>query len=72
MRGHSNYKNEIFFKGVWYVIKNKIRELEKEIRNTKSYKRKKDLYKHLKRLLKVQNYDTKNVVKKTKNYNENK
>jgi len=63
MRGHSNYKNGIFLKGVWYVVKNKIRELEKEIRNTKSYKRKKDLYRHLKRLLKIENNATKNDQK---------
>lgn len=54
MRGHSKNKNAIFEKGVWYVNKNKMRELEKEIRNTKSWKRKRDLYKHLRRLQKAE------------------
>ena len=48
MRGHSKNKNAIFEKGVWYVNKNKMRELEKEIRNTKSWKRKRDLYNNTK------------------------
>jgi len=47
-------------------LKNKIRELEKEIRQTRSFKRKRDLYKHLKRLLKAQKYGAKNCEKKQK------
>lgn len=66
MRGHSKNKNAIFEKGVWYVNKNKMRELEKEIRNTKSWKRKRDLYKHLKRLQKAEYYATKNDKKQCK------
>lgn len=41
-------------RGCGIVNKNKMRELEKEIRNTKSWKRKRDLYKHLKRLQKAE------------------
>ena len=47
-------------------MKNKIRELEKEIRKTRSPYRKRDLYKHLKRLLKAENYSTK-ISKKIQN-----
>lgn len=54
----------------------RIRELQKEIAKTKSWKRKKDLYRHLKRLLKTENSIqnntkiNKNRQNKTKKYKE--
>lgn len=45
------------------MLKNKIRELEKEIRQTRSIYRKIDLNKRLKRLLKAQKYGAKNYKK---------
>ena len=55
-----------FLKKGCIFLKNKIRELEKEIRKTRSPYRKRDLYKHLKRLLKAENYSTK-ISKKIQN-----
>ena len=63
-----------FLKKGCSCVKNKIRELEKEIRQTRSIKRKRDLYKHLKRLLKAQKYGAKNDkinTKKIKNLQRN-
>ena len=56
------------------MIKNKIREIEKEIRKTRSPYRKRDLYRHIKRLKKAEFLATKNDKKhteKNKNLQQN-
>ncbi len=45
------------------MIKNKIREIEKEIRKTRSPYRKRDLYRHIKRLKKAEFLCAKNDKK---------
>ena len=49
-----------FSEGGVVYLKNKMRELEKEIRRTSSYKRKRELKKHLTKLEKAQKYGSKN------------
>ena len=48
------------------ILNYKIRELEKEIRKTKSLKRKRDLYKHLIKLKRKEQRDARNKIQKNK------
>ena len=62
---HSKNKNAISIGGV-VILNYKIRELEKEIRKTKSPKRRRDLYKHLIKLKRKEQRDARDKIQKNK------